>query len=196
MLDEEKNGAADTSNQQGGDDSNSSNSGDSGNGGDDNKQEPTAEELKKQLADEKEATRKANEIAENQRIRAEKAERKGKGDDKKPDANAQAGLSDDDLYALVDAKVPRDDVNEVKEYAKLKKISITEALKSSVVKTILKENAEKRASAEAANTGTAKRGTTKATGEQLVDTARTTGELPESEEDMRNLAESRRKKPK
>lgn len=69
-----------------------------------------------------------------------------KQDEKKND------LSQDDMFVLVKSDVHMDDVNEVKDYAKLKGISIAEALKSPIVQGILTTNTEHRKSAAAAGT--------------------------------------------
>lgn len=112
---------------------------------------------------------------------------------KKEEADAVAkkeDISSTDMYILIDAKVPREDIKDVTEYATLKGISIEEALKTTTVKTILAEKAEERASAIAANTGQQRRAPTKLSGDALLDSARK-GELPESEADMDRLAEAR-----
>jgi DNA polymerase III alpha subunit (gram-positive type) len=95
-------------------------------------------------------------------------------------------LSTKDLYALIDAKVPEADIEEVREYAQLKKISIAEALKSTVVKSILSDNAEKRKSAEVSSTGSSKRSSGKVSDAVLLEKAMK-GELPDSQEDMERL---------
>lgn len=102
-------------------------------------------------------------------------------------------LTTRDLYALMDAKVPQDDVNEVVEYATLKKISISEALKSTVVKAILAEKAEYRNSAKASNTGSARRGTSKVSDEALLENFKK-GIVPDSDEEISRLVKLRAKK--
>jgi len=103
----------------------------------------------------------------------------------KPEVKS-SDLSTKDLYALIDAKVPETDIEEVREYAQLKKISIAEALKSTVVKTILSDNAEKRKSAEISSTGSSKRSSGKMSDAALLEKAMK-GELPDSKEDMERL---------
>lgn len=137
----------------------------------------TVEEVKARLA-------KAEELANNYKIRAEKAEKKAKETSQvKP---AQTATSTRDLVALMEAKVPADDIADVEEFAKFKNISIAEALKSSTVKSILAEKAEKRNTANATNTGAARRSPAKVSDEVLLDKARK-GELPESDEDINRL---------
>jgi hypothetical protein len=165
----------------------------------------SAEALKKidrskypKLYERTEKLAKAEEVAENYKIRASKAEAKLKQAEPKAggeDTPKQSSdLSTEDLYALVEAKVPQEDISEVKEYARFKKISIGEALKSSIVRTTLEENAEKRKTAGATNTGTARRGTSKVSGEYLLKRAEEKGELPESDADMDRLIEARLKR--
>jgi len=86
-----------------------------------------------------------------------------------------------DLYALIDAKIPQDDIGDVVEYAKFKNISVSEAIKSNVVKTILVDRAESRNSANASNTGTARRGSGKLSDDALVVKANKGEGLDESE---------------
>lgn len=145
----------------------------------------SVEELKTKLA-------KAEEVATNQRIRAEKAEKLAKTIKVSETAKPISGdLSTKDLYALIDAKVPEDDIEEVREYAVLKKISIAEALKSNVIKTILGDKAEQRKTAAASNTTTSKRGSGAMTDEMLLAKAQK-GDLPESAEDIAKLYKIRK----
>jgi hypothetical protein len=95
-----------------------------------------------------------------------------------------------DLIALMDAKVPADDIGDVEDYAKYKGISLADALKTGVVKTMLAEKAEKRNTANATNTGNARRSPSKISDEALLDKARK-GEIPESDEEITRLVKSR-----
>ena len=99
-------------------------------------------------------------------------------------------LPQKDLIAIIQAQVPVDDVDDVVEYAKLKKIPVAEALKTNVVKAILTEKAEERKTASATATGSQKRGTSKPSDETLFAKSQT-GDLPESDEDMRKVVEMR-----
>ncbi|MFP5260987.1 MAG: hypothetical protein ACLGJB_03675 [Blastocatellia bacterium] len=144
------------------------------------------EELKARLE-------KAEELANNYKIRAEKAERKAKDSVKEikvePKATPPAGdLSALDAIALVGAKVTEaEDIEQVLEYAKFKNIPVAEALKSATVKTILSEKAEARAVAAATNVGTVRRSSAKVSDETLLDNA-SKGILPD---DPEALAEAR-----
>lgn len=115
-----------------------------------------SELLNKELADLKEKagkTTKAEELANNQKIRAEKAEGELKkfkpAETKTEDKNE---LSSKDTIALINAKVHEEDVDDVVEYAKFKKIPVAEALKSGILKATLTEKAEFRKTADATNT--------------------------------------------
>ena len=150
--------------------------------------EETVEELRARLA-------KADEIAHNQTIRAEKAERALK----KPTASAPAPkqspkageIQQEDLYALIKADVPQEDISDVKEYAQMKGITVAEALKSNVVKTILADKAEQRSVAAATNVGTVRRGSTATSEESLLEQA-SKGQLPDSDEDLVRLTKARK----
>ena len=153
--------------------------------------EETIDDVRAMLAQAEEAKTKAEEIAENQRIRAEKAERIAKGKTEvKPEVRPKANdvLSSMDTIAFISAGVTsKEDIDEVLDYAKLKNISPAEALQANVVKSILAEKVEQRRTAEATNTGAARRGTSKISDEQvLVNVAQ--GKFPE---DPEALAEAR-----
>jgi len=100
-------------------------------------------------------------------------------------------LSTKDIYALMEAKVPEEDIDEVREYATLKKVSISEALKSNLVKSILSEKAEQRQTAEAANIGASKRGTGKIPDDILLKKA-SKGEMPDNDVDLDRLVRLRK----
>lgn len=77
-------------------------------------------------------------------------------------------LSDKDLIAIMSNKVHEDDIDEVIEISKLRKISVSEALKLNLTKTILANNAELRKSAQITNTGSARQATKKVSGDTLI----------------------------
>jgi hypothetical protein len=137
---------------------------------------------------------KAEELANNYKIRAEKAEKLAKSvkteTTSKPSPTA-GELSTKDLYALMEAKVPEQDVEKVQEIAKLKGISVAEAIKLPLTKQILSDEAEQRNSASAANVGASKRSSNKITDEILLAKAQK-GELPTSDEDLMRLARIRK----
>lgn len=139
----------------------------------------------------KERLKKAEEYGRNQKIRAEKAELKAKEVSSDTETIVTPDLSSKDTIALINAKVHEDDVDEVVEYAKFKKISLAEALRTNVIKTSLSERAEQRATAEATTTGKARSGHAKVSGETLLRKAQKTGEMPDRQEDLEALLEER-----
>ena len=138
---------------------------------------------------------KAEELAQNYKIRAEKAEKAKKPLETetpiKPtgeDTPKKSTLSPEDVYALIEAKVPKEDIDEVKVQAKAREVSITEILGDRTMQTILRERAEERKTAQATNTGGGKRGSSKVSDETLLAQVEK-GELPE--EDMERAAKAR-----
>lgn len=145
------------------------------------------EDLKSRLA-------KAEELANNQKIRAEKAEGKLKAF--KPEAvtnksQKQGDLNSKDLYALMEAKVPQDDVDEVVDYAKFKGISIQDALKTNFVKTTLSEKAEQRRIADSTNVGNSRRNSGRVSIDTIISKA-SAGEMPESDDEIIALIKARK----
>jgi len=103
----------------------------------------------KALSEKAEKATKAEELANNYKKRAEGVEAELK---KYKPVTEDKGLSTKDFYALTNAKVPEEDVDDVVEYAKFKNIPVSEALKSPVVKATLAEKAEARKTAQATQT--------------------------------------------
>lgn len=138
--------------------------------------------------DYKSEAEKAKELANNYKIRAEKAEGKLKATIKTeaPSNLKQTDISTTDLYALMKADIAEEDIADVKEYAQLKNISVAEAVKSNIVKLILEEKNEKRNVAQASHTGSSRRGTTTISDDTLLAKA-SKGELPDSDESIRRL---------
>lgn len=136
---------------------------------------------------------KAKQIAENQKVRAEKAEAKlktntstGRGETSKMD-----GFSPMDLIAITKANLDEEALKEAMDYAKYKKISVAEAIKSPAVKATIQLIEENRRVSEASNTGSARRGSSKISDESLIENARK-GILPESDADMKRLVSIRK----
>lgn len=82
--------------------------------------------------------------------------------------NEKSDLSGKDIFALTQAGVHSDDVDEVVEYANFKGISIAEALKVPLIQSSLAEKAEQRKVADATNTGASRRGNAKLSDEELI----------------------------
>lgn len=134
-----------------------------------------------------EKAKKDEEIAKDQKTRAEKAEsdlKKLKPADKKGDES----LSTKDFYALTKANVSEEDVDDVAEFAKFKRISVTDALKSPIMKATLADKAEQRKTAQAMNTRSTRTQNSKADGSAIISDIKSKGEnsVPEagSEEAM------------
>jgi len=137
---------------------------------------------------------KAQDIAKNQRIRAEKAEAKLKelkATDKP--AKEEKETPKNENYTLKDIRALNDvhdeDVEEVTEYAKFKGISIAEAKNSTVIKNLLKDNNETRATANATSTGTTKRTNRKDSDETLLNDF-ATGKVPDTDEGIAKLLQA------
>jgi len=108
----------------------------------------------------------------------------------KAEVKASEALSQTDLYAMIKNDVDEVDIPVIQDYAALKGITVSEALKSDLVKTLLRDNAEKRNTANASNTGSSRKSNAKVSDEVLQSNAKK-GELPESDEDMERLINSR-----
>lgn len=160
--------------------------GQSGSEGDDDEEEMTPENFKKY-----------KELAHNYKIRAEKAEGKGKDGKEEPKkaipnkSNAKPeDISTKDMYALIKADVPEEDFERVGNYAKLNKISIADALKDEDLQLILKRQSEKRRTARAANMGERRSGNQRVSDQKLLEEA-SKGNVPDNEDDIERLAKAR-----
>ena len=135
---------------------------------------------------------KQKEYAQNQKIRAEKAERLAKTPkvEVKPDAS-KPNMSTRDYIALVNAKINEEDIQEVEDYAKYKGISIADALKVGVVKSLLAEKEEMRKTAQATNVSNARRSSAQVSPETILAKARK-GDVPDGEDEIEKLVRSRK----
>ena len=135
---------------------------------------------------------KEAELAANYKVRAEKAEALAKQlkikPEEKPEAPKTPELNLKDIRALQD--VHDDDVDQITDYAKFKGVSVAEAKKLPEMQSLLRTKEEERKTAQATNTGGGRKGSSKVTGEDLIERAMS-GQLPESDEDIVNLAEAR-----
>lgn len=153
--------------------------------------EKKSEELNKELSSLKkgsEKAKKAEELADNYKIRAEKAEKELKVKGGKVEDQS---LTTKDALALVNAKVSDEDYDEVIRVSKIFGKSIGETLKDKTMQSILSERVEERRTAELAQTGKNRRGESKTTGEDLLAKAEKTGEVPEDEEGLKKLFQAR-----
>lgn len=161
----------------------------------DKKSELLTQEFKS-LSEKAKEAEKAKELAENYKIRAEKAEKaskKGNSEgEKTPKNEGNEELSPRDIIALTNANIADEDIDVVLDYAKFKKISVVEALKSSVVKATLAENEEHRKTAAATNIGTGRRGVQQKSEDSLLSEFKS-GKVPETDDEMERLALARMK---
>lgn len=167
------------------------------NGNDTSSQQGDEVSVEQQLAEAQEALEKEKEISNNQRIRAEKAEKKPKdGTVEKPAPNKEAtteeqGLTGLDVLALTGAGVTNsEDVDYLIKTAKGFGLTLTEALKDKTIKAKLEEQQEERNTANATNTKGNSGGGGSKTGASILKDA-SNGKLPESDEDFDKLAKAR-----
>lgn len=141
-----------------------------------------SELIKQEYASIAEKAKKAETIANDQKVRAEKAEQLLKS---KPTVvtdkevkNDDKEFSPSDLYALMESKVPSQHLDEVKNIAKILKCSIPEALKNDLTKTRLAQLAEIEKSASVSNMGNQKKNIQKVTPDKLLNEL-SEGKVPE-----------------
>ena len=106
--------------------------------------------------------------------------------DATPSANGMPPVKD--IIAL--SKVDPEDIDDVVEFARFKKIPIVQALKTNIIKTLLAEKAEERKTAQATSTGSQKRSNTKISDDSLLDRA-SSGDIPETDADIQRLVNAR-----
>ena len=134
---------------------------------------------------------KAEELAKNQKIRAEKAEqeaRKNKPAGESETSKTSEPLSLKDIRALQD--VHDDNVDRLVSYAKFLGVDIATAKKTPEMQSYLRTEEEFRATEAAKNAGRGSRGTAKTTDAELVEQA-ASGQLPDDDEGIKRLAEAR-----
>lgn len=110
--------------------------------------------------------------------------------EKKPEATIEkkdSEISQTDLIFVAKSDIPREDINDLVEYAKFKGVSLEEASNDPIMKGILAGKAEQRKVADGTNTGGGKRGNAKVSDEGLVANA-LKGELPDNDADMARLS--------
>jgi hypothetical protein len=103
----------------------------------------------------------------------------------------KAGLTEYDVIALKNSSITeKEDLDTVKDLAKKLNLSIADALDDKYIKTVLAEKAEERRTARATETRSP-RGIAKSSGADYLRKAESAGELPETMDAMRQLAEAR-----
>lgn len=153
----------------------------------DESSEESIEEVKSRLA-------KAEELAQNYKIRAEKAEKRTeKTETTKVAPKKSSDLSAIDIIAITKANIDVEDIAVAEKYARFEGISIAEALKTPELRSILNVKAEQRTTAQATSTGATRRGSSRISDDQLLANA-SNGRLPESDEDIARLIEAKMKR--
>lgn len=147
-------------------------------------EEETVEILREKL-------KKAEEYGNNQKIRAEKAERRPKIEPKveKP-VETQSDLANSDIFTLVKANIHEDDIDRVRKFAIVESISIKDAIKNPELQAQLKVREEQRRVATATNTGPTRRSSTKTSDDVLLQNA-SQGKFPEDDSEIDRLVEAR-----
>lgn len=152
----------------------------------DDEREQTIQEKKQELINQEysslvEKSKKDAELANNYKIRAEKAEKKTPKKETKEDKwqDDSSTISQQDIITLSRAEIDEDDIPEVLEYAKFKSISIKEALNSSILKATLKEKEEERKTAQAMNVKTQRPGQKGASDPEILKKL-SDGEIPKA----------------
>lgn len=138
--------------------------------------------------------RKDISVAIGQKIKHREAEeelRKKVGEEPPKKEPQKEEFSPKDYLALSQAGVPAEDLDEVTDFAKFKGITLAEALKTPYIKTTLKERAEERQTAQATNTGAGRPGTSKPSGESLLEKFSYKGEIPDTDEGIAELVKAR-----
>ncbi len=156
-----------------------------------------AELIKGEFTSLSEKSAKADELAKNYKIRAEKAEQELKkaakppAGEEPPKKPSEQSLTSEEVLVLVGANITqKEDIAEAVAYARYKNIPLDEALKSNIVKNTLKENEEFRKTAQATNTAVSRKGVSKVSGEDLLDKFKQ-GDIPDKPEDIAKIIEQR-----
>lgn len=121
--------------------------------------------------------KKAQEVADNYKKRAEKAEKKAKDAPAAP----KMELSQTDVIAIAKSDIHEEDIERVTKFAQMEGISVKEALGNDDMKAILDRRSETRKAAEASNTKSNKGGSTASTGSSLLEQANA-GNLPDAKD--------------
>lgn len=149
-------------------------------------EEPNEDDTEEESAEESDKSSEIEALSKKVReLEAQKKHWKEKAT-KKAEVKTEEGLSQSDIITLAKSDVHEDDISEVLEYAKLKNVSVKDALKSSVVKAIIRDNKESRKTAEVTNTGTTRKASPKTDPDALIQMARK-GELPDDPADIQKM---------
>ena len=146
-------------------------------------EETPVEETTEEVAvdEEKEQLKKDNGILQRKLTKALKP-------NDKP-AATQEGLSQNDMIYIAKADIHEDDIEEVTKHAKANGVTAKEA--HAYLKPIFDVKTAERTTAEATQVQGGARGANKTSGDALLDKAQETGEVPDTVEGMKKLAEAR-----
>lgn len=136
-----------------------------------------------------EELRKKVQTLEAQKNHWKKKANAGKESESKPTVNTKE-LSPTELYTLMKSDVAPEDLEVVTKYAGYEGISVAQALKSDVLKTILDKRTQARKTAEATSTGSTRKSTNQTSPEALLENAKK-GNLPDSDADLEKLVNAR-----
>ena len=149
---------------------------------------PTEAEEVELSAEEIEDLKKRAEASSQNFERLKKAEEELKKLKAAKPKKEQEGLSNKDVLYLAKADIHEDDVDDVLDWAKFKGVTVKEAHEQ--LKDTLTVRDEQRKTAETTQVRGGQRGASAMKGEDILKRAEK-GELPESDEDIRKLAEAR-----
>lgn len=142
-----------------------------------------------QIADLK---KKADVSSQNfERLKKAEAELKELKEKTKVTPKEPDGLTNRDVLFLAKADIHQDDLEEVLEWAKFKKVPVSDAYKQ--LKTTLDVRSAERTTAEATNAGGGRSGQQRESSEQILDKAYK-GEIPTDDAGIEKLAEARMSK--
>jgi len=151
--------------------------------------EVSVETLQAELEAAKEAAAKAEEKYNNQKIRAEKAEKAPKAEEAAEETTAkeQKALSNQDLIAVSRSKLHDEDIDYAMNYAEKFDMPLYQVLKDKHFLAAVKVNEDDRKAAAASNTGAGRSGRAPATGDDYLNKMRSENVVPESDEGLRAM---------
>ena len=134
-------------------------------------------------------------------LKAQKEHWKKKATEKTPDKPKEViketkeqpkaeGLSQTDIIAIVKNDIHEDDVSDIQDYARLKGVSVSSAIKSDFIQTLLRDKNEKRNTAKATSVKNVRTGNASVSDETLMENAKK-GVLPDNDKDLERIVKGR-----
>lgn len=139
--------------------------------------EETTEDESNEETDWEAKARKAEELANNYKRRAEKAEQKAKGKAE----SVSSDLSSTDILAIAKADIHEEDIDRVMKFAKMEGISVKDALGNDDMQAILERRAEARKVAAATNTGKSRNAATSEQSDDILLANARNGKMPDAD---------------